>query len=58
VTLVEIDTETRLDLVRRVDVLRTPTVLVLDRDGRVTRRASGPPSRAELLSAVHIATAV
>jgi thiol-disulfide isomerase/thioredoxin len=54
---VEIDAEARLDLVRRVDVMRTPTVLVLDRTGRVVRRASGAPTRADVVSAVELATA-
>ncbi|MGW2819110.1 TlpA family protein disulfide reductase [Streptomyces sp. NPDC001415] len=54
---VEIDAETRLDLVRRVDVMRTPTVLVLDRTGRVVRRASGAPTREDVVSAVEQATA-
>jgi thiol-disulfide isomerase/thioredoxin len=54
---VEIDAEERLDLVRRAEVMRTPTVLVLDRDGRVVRRASGPPTRAEVVSALELATA-
>ncbi|MFI1100776.1 TlpA family protein disulfide reductase [Streptomyces melanogenes] len=54
---VEIDAEARLDLVRRVEVLRTPTVLVLDRAGRVVRRASGPPTRADVASAVELAMA-
>uniref|UniRef100_A0AAU2UXL4 Thioredoxin family protein n=1 Tax=Streptomyces sp. NBC_00003 TaxID=2903608 RepID=A0AAU2UXL4_9ACTN len=53
---VEIDAEVRLDLVRRVDVMRTPTVLVLDHSGRVVRRASGAPTRADVLSAVELAT--
>jgi thiol-disulfide isomerase/thioredoxin len=53
---VEIDAEERLDLVRRAEVMRTPTVLVLDRDGRVLRRASGPPTRAEVASALELAT--
>ncbi|QHA10004.1 thioredoxin [Streptomyces broussonetiae] len=57
VRLVEIDAETRLDLVRRVEVMRTPTVLVLDRAGRVVLRASGAPSRADVVSAVELATA-
>ncbi|MEY9877800.1 thiol-disulfide isomerase/thioredoxin [Streptacidiphilus sp. MAP12-33] len=52
---VEIDAEDRLDLVRRAEVMRTPTVLVLDRDGRVVRRASGPPTRAEVESALELA---
>ncbi|MET8450273.1 thioredoxin family protein [Streptomyces sp. NPDC005209] len=54
---VEIDAEARLDLVRRVEVMRTPTVLVLDRAGRVVRRASGAPTRADVVSAVELATA-
>ncbi|MEU5537709.1 thioredoxin family protein [Streptomyces sp. NPDC020362] len=54
---VEIDAQARLDLVRRVDVMRTPTVLVLDRAGRVVRRASGAPTRADVVSAVELATA-
>ena len=49
---VEIDAESHLDLVRRLDVRRTPTVLVLDRGGAVVRRASGQPRRAEVLAAL------
>lgn len=47
---VEIDAESRLDLVRRLDVLRTPTVLVLDGRGRVVRRAVGAPRKADVLA--------
>ena len=40
---VEVDAEAHLDLVRRLDVRRTPTVLVLDADGRRARaRGRGP----------------
>src|SRR6185312_2809611 len=46
---VEIDAESRLDLVRRFDVLRTPTVLVLDADGRVVKKASGQPRKADVI---------
>ncbi len=49
---IEIDAESRLDLVRELHVLRTPTVLVLDAAGRVTRRASGLPTKADVLAAV------
>jgi len=43
---VEVDAEAHLDLVRRLGIRRTPTVLVLDARGREARRASGaPPSR-------------
>ncbi len=49
---VEIDAESRLDLVRRLDIRRTPTVLVLGADGRITRRASGQPRKADVLAAL------
>ncbi|WP_421106223.1 TlpA family protein disulfide reductase [Streptomyces sp. NEAU-S77] len=49
---VEIDAEERLELVRRLGILRTPTVLVLDPAGRVVSRASGQPRRAEVLTAI------
>ena len=49
---VEIDAEQRLELVRRLDILRTPTVLVLDASGRVVRRASGQPRRADVIAAL------
>lgn len=52
VSFVEIDAEERLDLARRLSILRTPTVLLLDHDGRITHRVSGPPRRAELAAAV------
>ena len=37
VVTIEIDAEERLELTRRLNILRTPTVLVLDAEGRVTR---------------------
>ena len=52
VTHVEIDAESRLDLVRKFDVRRTPTVLVLGPDGRVAKRASGPPRKADVIAAL------
>lgn len=54
---VEIDAEAHLDLVRRLDILRTPTVLVLDADGRVVRRASGAPRKADIIAALGAAIA-
>lgn len=48
----ELDAEERLELVRRLEVLRTPTVLVLDAGGRVVRRASGQPRRADVIAAL------
>lgn len=52
VALVEIDVETRPDLVRELGVMRTPTVLVLDGAGAVTTRASGLPRRDQVLAAL------
>jgi thiol-disulfide isomerase/thioredoxin len=49
---VEIDAESHLELVRRLDVRRTPTVLVLDAKGIVVRRASGQPRRVDVLAAL------
>ncbi|AYY15672.1 thioredoxin [Actinobacteria bacterium YIM 96077] len=40
---VEIDAESNLELVRRLDVRRTPTTLVVDPAGRVVGRATGVP---------------
>lgn len=49
---VEIDAESHLDLVRRLDIRRTPTVLVLDPSGRVVRRASGQPRPVDVIAAL------
>jgi thiol-disulfide isomerase/thioredoxin len=49
---VEIDAESHLDLVRRLDIRRTPTVLVLGPDGRITKRASGQPRKADVIAAL------
>jgi thiol-disulfide isomerase/thioredoxin len=51
---VEVDVADRLDLVRRLDVHRTPTVFVLDADGRVSHRASGAPRRSDVLAALAV----
>jgi thiol-disulfide isomerase/thioredoxin len=50
---VEVDAEANLELVRRLGIRRTPTVLVLDGDAREISRASGaPPSRAAVIAAL------
>jgi thiol-disulfide isomerase/thioredoxin len=49
---VEIDAESHLELVRRLDVRRTPTVLVLDADGLVRVRAAGAPRKADVIAAL------
>jgi thiol-disulfide isomerase/thioredoxin len=58
VAYVEIDAESRLDLVRRLNVLRTPTVLVLDAGGGVVRRASGQPRKADVIAAIGVAAGI
>ena len=52
VAFVEIDAAERLDLVRRLNVLSTPTVLVLAADGSIAQRASGLPRKSDVLAAV------
>lgn len=55
VETVEIDAEKHLDLVRELDIMRTPTVLILDAGGVVTTRASGLPRRDQVMSALNAA---
>ncbi|MBO4209818.1 thioredoxin [Micromonospora echinofusca] len=52
VRVVEIDVEQHLDVVRELDVWRTPTVLVVDATGRVVQRVSGVPGRDDLVRAI------
>jgi thiol-disulfide isomerase/thioredoxin len=49
---VEVDAGERMDLVRLLDVRRTPTVFVLGPDGRVARRGSGLMNKADVLDAL------
>lgn len=49
---VEIDAESRLDLVREFRIAETPTVLVLDAGGRVVRSAAGQPRKADVIAAL------
>ena len=49
---VEIDAESHLDVVRRLNILKTPTTLVLDRDQNVTQRAAGQPRKEQILQAL------
>ncbi|WNB84873.1 thioredoxin family protein [Cellulomonas sp. ATA003] len=55
---VELDVADRTDLGERFAVTTTPTVLVLDRDGVVVRRASGAPTLAQARAAAAHAAAV
>ncbi len=52
VTHVEVDAAERLDLVRRLRINSTPTVLVLDPAGAIVRRASGLPRKADVIAAL------
>ena len=49
---VEVDAESHLDAVRALGVDRTPTLLYLDREGRLVGRSSGAPRPAELAAVV------
>jgi thiol-disulfide isomerase/thioredoxin len=49
---VEVDAESHLDVVRRLNILKTPTTLVLDRDQNVTQRAAGQPRKEHILAAL------
>jgi thiol-disulfide isomerase/thioredoxin len=52
VTHVEIDAAARLDLVRRLRINSTPTILVLDPDGAIVKRAVGLPRKADVIAAL------
>ncbi len=52
VTHVEVDAAARLDLVRRLHVNSTPTVLVLGPDGAIVKRATGLPRKADVIAAL------
>ena len=52
VSHVEIDAEENLDLVRALDIRRTPTVLFLGPTGEERQRASGQPRKADVVAAL------
>jgi thiol-disulfide isomerase/thioredoxin len=58
VSHVEVDAAERLDLVRRLRISSTPTVLVLDRQGAIVKRASGLPRKADVIAALGAVAAV
>jgi hypothetical protein len=47
-----VDAEAHLDVVRRLDVWRTPTVFVIDGSGQIRHRASGTPAKAQVIAAI------
>lgn len=52
VTAVEVDAESHLELVRKLNITSTPTTLLLDRDGIERQRATGVPKRDQVLTAL------
>jgi thiol-disulfide isomerase/thioredoxin len=49
---VDVDAESRLELVRELGISSTPTTLLLDADGVVRRKATGVPRRDEVYAAL------
>jgi thiol-disulfide isomerase/thioredoxin len=47
---VEVDAESHLEAVRALGIWRTPTLLVLDAEGRVVKRATGVPGKPQLIA--------
>ena len=52
IAYVEVDAESNLDLVRRVDIRSTPTTIFLDSKGFEIARAKGAPKRDQLIKAI------
>jgi thiol-disulfide isomerase/thioredoxin len=52
---IEVDAEHHLDVVRRLGILRTPTTIVLSAGGVEVTRASGAPTRQQVLTALEMA---
>lgn len=53
---IEVDAEEHLDAVRSLGIMRTPTLLILDRRGVEVSRASGLPDQAAIEAAVDSVT--
>ena len=52
ISYIEIDAESNLELVRRVDIRSTPTTIFLDKAGFEIARAKGAPKRDQLIKVV------
>ena len=52
VVAIDVDAEAHLDVVRQLNVMRTPTVFVLDDRGVIVQRASGQPRKVDVIAAV------
>ena len=49
---IEVDAEHHLDVVRRLGILRTPTTIVLSEHGAEVTRATGAPTKQQVLAAI------
>ncbi len=49
---VEVDAESELELVRQLNILSTPTTLILDSSGNEIARAVGAPKREQVINAL------
>ena len=49
---VDVDAESHLDLVRRLDIRSTPTTIILNKDGHEVGRAVGAPKRAQVIDVI------
>jgi len=52
IAYIEIDAESNLELVRKVDIRSTPTTLFLDKAGFEIARATGAPKRDQLIKVI------
>ena len=52
ISYIEIDAESNLELVRKVDIRSTPTTIFLDSKGFEIARAKGAPKRDQLIKAI------
>ena len=51
---IDLDAESNLELARRLNILSTPTTIVLDSDGREVGRAVGVPKRDQVLNLLEV----
>ena len=52
ITYIEVDAESNLELVRKVDIRSTPTTIFLDSNGFEIARAKGAPKRDQLIKVI------
>ncbi len=52
VTHIEVDAESQLELVRQLNILSTPTTLILNSHGHEVGRAVGAPKREQVINAL------